>query len=114
MWAPTVLLAASTVATGFAINFLTTGTADWWWWVVLGAGSLGFIAGTVWTILALRDHGADEATPPAIQGDGVAQQTATDSGANISIVADNSSAAAWQMGEVHIGRPHKRGKREKS
>lgn len=112
--APTVLLAASTVATGFAINFLTTGTADWWWWVVLGAGSLCFVAGTVWTYLAMRERGSSDATRPDIQGSGVGQQTAMDSGTNISMIADNSSVAAWHIGEVNMGRPHKRGKRGKS
>jgi hypothetical protein len=112
VWAPATLTVVSTVAVGFAINFLTSGTANWWWWLILGVGAVAGIVGAVWTFLVQREHSGGAA--PSVQGGGVGQQTASGSGTNISINADNGSAAAWQMGEVNIGRPRRRGKRKES
>ena len=113
VWAPATLAVVSTVAVGFAINFLTTGTANWWWWLILGAGTVAGIVGAVLTTLwAKRERGSPAA--PTGRGGVVGQQTASGSGANISINADNHSAAAWQMGQVNIGRPRKGGKRKES
>jgi hypothetical protein len=113
VWAPATLTVVSTVAVGFAINFLSSGTADWWWWLVLGVGSVAGIVGLVLTTLwATSEHSARAASPA--HGSGVGQQTASGSGTNISINADNGSAAAYQMGAVNIGRPRRRAKRKES
>jgi hypothetical protein len=108
VWAPATLTVASTVPVGFAINFLTSGAADWWWWLVLGTGTIAGIVGAVWTFFAQKER-SGRAAPTGPGGGG--QQTASDSGTNISINADKGSAAAYQMGEVNIGRPRRRGKR---
>jgi hypothetical protein len=113
VWAPATLTVVSTVAAGFAINFLTSGTADWWWWIVLGVGTIAGILGLVLTTLWATRERSSRAAPTG-QGGGVGQQTASGSGTNISINADNGSAAAYQMGEVNIGRPRRRGRRNDS
>jgi hypothetical protein len=100
LWAPAGLFAASTVAVGFAINFLTAGKAGWWW-LVLAAGAPGLIVSAVWTYFAEKMRG-DESPSASTQ------QTASGRGTNISITADNGSAAAWQMGTVNLGRPRKK------
>ena len=90
---------------GFAINFLTAGKAGWWW-LVLAAGGLGLIVSAVWTYFA--EKGRSDKSPSASvsqQDAGVAQQTASGSGTNISINADNGSAAAWRIDTVNLGRP---------
>ena len=113
VWAPATLTVVSTAAVGFAINFLSSGTADWWWWLVLGVGSVAGIVGLVLTTLwATREPSAQAALPA--QGSGVGRRTASGCGTNISINADNGSAAAYQTGEVNIGRPRRRGKRKES
>ena len=113
VWAPATLAVVSTVAVGFAINFLTSGTADWWWWLILGVGAVAGIVGLVLTTLWAKRERSRRAAP-SVQGGVVGQQTASGSGTNISISADNGSAAAYQMGEVNIGRSRRRGKRKES
>ena len=53
VWAPATLTVASTVPVGFAINFLTSGAADWWW-LVLGTGTIAGIVGAVWAFFAQK------------------------------------------------------------
>lgn len=109
-WAPATLTVASTVPVGFAVNFLTSGAADWWW-LILVTGVIAGIVGAVWTFFAQKERSGEAA--PIVPGGG-GQQTASDSGTNISINADHGSAAAYQMGEVHIGQQRRRGKRKGS
>jgi hypothetical protein len=105
-WPAAVLAAVSTAALTFAITFLTDGKPGWWW-IVLVLGGMGMAGAAVWTYALQRDSGGD--APPssskqAVQQDaGVAQQSAAGSGMNVSINADNSSAAAWEMGTVNLG-----------
>jgi hypothetical protein len=113
VWAPATLTVVSSLAVGFAINFLTSGTADWWWWIALGVGAVAGIVGIVLTTVWAQKARSSPAAPTG-QGGVVGQQTASGSGTNISINADNGSAAAYQMGEVNIGRPRRRGKRKES
>ena len=113
VWAPGTLTVVSTVPVGFAINFLTSGAAEWWWWLVLGVGVVAGIVGGVLTTLGVKRERSSRACP-SVQGGAVGQQTASDSGTNISINAEHGSVAAYQMGEVHIGRPRRRGKRKES
>src|ERR1700687_3236253 len=111
VWAPAALTVASTVRVVFAINFLTSGAADWWW-LVLGTGTVAGIVGTVWAFFGQKET-SGRAAPVGSGGGG--QQTPSGSCTNISIHADNGSAAAYQIGEVHIGRrPRGRGKRQES
>jgi hypothetical protein len=112
VWAPAMLTVVSTVLVGFAINFLTSGAADWWW-LVLGVGVVAGIVGGVLTTLGVKRERNSPASP-SVQGGVVGQQTASDSGTNISINAENGSAAAYHMGEVHVGQQRRRGKRKGS
>jgi hypothetical protein len=80
---------------------------------VVAAATLGLIVSAVWTYHAEKSAG--DSTQPgsaALQGDVVGQQTASGGGSNISISADNNSAAAYQMGTVNIGRPRRSRKRD--
>jgi hypothetical protein len=109
-WPPAVLGAVSTAALTFAINFLTDGKPGWWW-IVLVAGCLGMAGAAVWSYVLQHDGGGDtlaSASQQVAQQDaGVAQQSATGSGTNVAINADNNSAVAWEMGTVNLGRePH--------
>ena len=77
VWAPATLTVVSTVVVGFAINFLTSGTADWWW-LILGVGTFAGIVGAVWTFVAQRERSAG--VTPTSQGGGVGQPTASGNG----------------------------------
>lgn len=112
VWAPAILTVISTVLVGFAINFLTSGAADWWW-LVLAVGVAAGIVGGVLTTLGVNRERSSRASPSA-QGGPVGQQTASDRGTNVSINADHGSAAAYHMGEVHVGQQRGHGKRKGS
>lgn len=112
VWVPATLVVVSTVPVGFAINFLTSGGADWWW-LVLGVGVVAGIVGGVLTTMGVKRERSSRASP-SVPGGAVGQQAASDKGTNISINADHGSAAAYHMGEVHVGQQRKRGKRKGS
>lgn len=105
-WPPAVLAAVSTVTVTFAINFLTAGKPGWWW-IVLVLGALGFAGAGVWGYVVQPNRGGDEpasrSEAVAQQDAGVAQQSATGNGTNVSINADNQSVAAWEIGSVNFG-----------
>jgi len=106
-WAAAGLSAASTVTVCFAVTFLAAEKTAWWW-LVLALGALGLTVGAVWFVRAQKEHAGRSASASVNQSDaGAAQQAASDSGTNISITADNGSVAAWQMGTVNLGGPHK-------
>jgi Na+/melibiose symporter-like transporter len=114
VWALATLTTVSAVAVAYSINKLTADPHEWWWWLVVGAASLvGVIAG-VWTTLGAMRGGRDTAVEARAQSDRLGSAATPATGATISITADNSSAAAWQMGDVTIGQPPKRGKRKRS
>lgn len=112
VWMPATLVVVSTVPVGFAVNFLTSGGADWWW-LVLGMGVVAGIVGGVLTARGVKPQRSSRASS-SVQGGVGGQQTASDGGANISINADHGSAAAYHMGEVHVGQQRRRGKRKGS
>lgn len=112
VWAPATLAVGSTVLVGFAINFLTSGAAGWWW-LVLGLGVVAGIVGGVLTTMGVKRERSNRASPSA-PGGVVAQQTASGEGANVSINADHGSAAAYHIGEVHVGETPRRRKRTDS
>lgn len=114
VWGRATLTTVSAVAVAYSINKLTADPHEWWWWLVLGVASLvGVIAG-VWTTLgAMRGVRNTAAGAPA-QSDRPGSATTPSTVPTISITADNSSAAAWQMGDVTVGQPPKRGKRKRS
>jgi hypothetical protein len=101
VWAPATLCAVSTVVVGYAVNILTAGNADWWWWLVVPVGTLGLTGGAVWTFYCRK-----RASPSApidtgdSAGQWAGQQAASAGGTNLSITAEDGSAAAWQMGTV--------------
>lgn len=106
-WPPAVMGATSTAVLTVSINFATDGKPGWWW-IVVGLGGLGMAGATVWAYALQRDGAGDapaatHSEQVAQQAAGVAQQSATGNGANVSIHADNNSAAAWEMGTVNIG-----------
>jgi len=109
-----MLTAASVVVVGFAINYLTNGDADWWWWLALGVGVVAGIVGGVLGILGLKSKRNDAVAGESVHGGAVGQQTASDQGTIISINADNGSAAAYHIDEVHIGKSSRRRKRNES
>ncbi|WP_273735411.1 hypothetical protein [Mycolicibacterium septicum] len=109
-----MLTAVSVVAVGFAVNYLTSGDADWWWWAVLGVGVVAGIVGGVLGILGLKRERNDGVAGESVHGGAVGQQTASDKGTNISINADNGSVAAYRIDEVHIGKSSRRRKRDES
>lgn len=111
VWAPATLTAASTVAVGFAVNLLTSGRTGWWW-LVLGTATIAGIVGAIWTFLAQKERG-ERVAPTGAVGSGL-KQTARGRGTNISINADNGSAAAYKIDEVNLGLPRRRGKRADS
>ncbi len=109
VWVLATLATVSAVAVAYSINKLTADPHEWWWWLVLGAASLmGVIAG-VWTTLGAVRKDRGTAAEAHAQSDGRGSAVPT-----ISITADNSSAAAWQMGDVTVGQPQERGKRNGS
>lgn len=105
-----MLAVVSAVALTFAGTFLTSGGTVWWEWLLLGAA---IVAGIASGVLVKRERDSRAATQ-AVRGGAVGQKTADDSGTNIMINADHGSAAAYHMGEVHIGETRKRGKRKGS
>lgn len=114
VWGLATLTTLSAVAAAYSINKLTADHHEWWWWLVLGAASLvGVIAG-VWTTLGAMRGGRDTAAEAPAERDGHGSAATPGTVPTISITADNGSAAAWQMGDVTIGRPPKRGKRKRS
>lgn len=112
VWAPATLTVVSTVVVGFAINFLTSGGPNWWW-LPLGVGVVAGVVGGVLTTLGLKGKRSSRPSP-SVLGGAAGQQTASDNGTNISINADHGSAAAYHIGEVHVGKSRRRGKREGS
>jgi hypothetical protein len=106
-WPPAALGAVSTVAGGFAINFLSEGKPGWWW-IVLVLSALGLAVSAVWSYALQLNRGGDDArshSASVAQGDaGVVQQSPVGDGANISITARDESVAAWQIGTVNHGR----------
>ena len=105
LWAPLTLTAVSTTVVAFATNLLTADKpAPWWWWLILGAGTLGVVAGGLWGYLlqSQADEPLGSAAPRVTQRDpGGPQQAAFGHGVNIS--AENNSAAAWHIGNVDMG-----------
>lgn len=97
-WAPAVLGVASTAAWTFAINFIGDGKPGWWW-IVLVLGVLGTAGSLVWTYIIQRSDAGGEGGDKS-----VAQQSAVGNTGDVSIRADNGSAAAWQMGTVNMGK----------
>ena len=112
MWvsASATLGVISAVALTFAGTFLTSGGAVWWEWLLLGVAILAGIASGV----QCKRERDSRAASQAVQGGAVGQQTASDKGTNISINADHGSAAAYHMGEVHVGQTRRRRKRKES
>lgn len=112
MWvsASATLGVISAVALTFAGTFLTSGGAVWWEWLLLGVAIMAGIASGV----QFKRERDSRAASQTVQGGAVGQQTASDKGTNISINADHGSAAAYHMGEVHIGQTRKRRKRKES
>lgn len=110
VWAAATLAVVSAVALTFAGTFLASGGAVWWEWLLLG---VAIVAGIASGVLVKRERDSRAATE-AVFGGTVGQQTVSGEGANISISADHGSAAAYHMGEVHIGETRKRGKRKGS
>ena len=112
MWvsASATLGVISAVALTFAGVFLTSGGAVWWEWLLLG---VAIVAGMASGVLVKKERDS-RAASQAVQGGAVGQQTASGEGANITINADHGSAAAYHMGEVHVGETRKRGKRKGS
>ncbi|KAA1246420.1 hypothetical protein F0Q45_23315 [Mycobacterium simiae] len=108
VWASATLGVVSAVAVAFAGVFLTRDGTVWWEWVVLG---VGIVAGIASGVLIKRDS---RAASQVMEGGAVGQQTASDKGTNISINADHGSAAAYHMGEVHVGQQRRRRKRKGS
>jgi hypothetical protein len=100
----------SAVGLTFAGAFLTSGGTVWWEWLLLG---VAIVAGIASGVLVKRERDS-RAASQAVRGGAVGQQTASGEGANISINADHGSAAAYHMGEVHIGESRRRGKRKES
>lgn len=113
VWAPATLAVVSSVVVGFSINFITSDAADWWWWLILALGVVGGIGAGVLSALGLKRVRSSAAAPLA-QVNPVAVQAASNQGTNISINADRGSAAAYQMGEVHIGQTRNREERKES
>ncbi|OHU79014.1 hypothetical protein BKG84_12075 [Mycobacteroides chelonae] len=112
MWvsASATLGVISAVALTFAGTFLTSGGAVWWEWLLLG---VAIVAGMASGVQFKRERDS-RAARQAVQGGVVGQQTASNAGANITINADHSSAAAYHMGEVHVGQTRRRRKRKES
>ncbi len=114
VWVLGTLTTVSAVTVAFSINKLTADPHEWWWWLVLGAASLvGVIAGVLTTLGAMRG-GLDMAAEPPTQSGEHGSAATPGTVPTISITADNSSAAAWQIGDVTIGQPPKRGKPRRS
>lgn len=110
VWAAATLAVVSAVALTFAGTFLTSGGAVWWEWLLL---TVAVVAGIAGGVLVKRERDSRIA-PQAVRGGDVGQQSASGEGSNITISADHGSAAAYHMGEVHIGETSKRRKRKGS
>ncbi|WP_006242239.1 hypothetical protein [Mycolicibacterium tusciae] len=110
VWASATLAVVSAVGLTFAGAFLTSSGTVWWEWLLLG---VAIVAGIASGVLVKRERDS-RAASQAVRGGAVGQQTASGEGANISINADHGSAAAYHMGEVHIGESRRRGKRKES
>lgn len=110
VWASAIVAVVSAVALTFAGTFLASGGAVWWEWLLLG---VAIVAGIASGVLVKRKRDS-RAASQAAQGGVVGQQTASGAGANISINADHGSAAAYHMGEVHVGQTRRRRKRKES
>lgn len=98
------------MALTFASTFLASGAAAWWGWLLLG---MAIVAGIASGVLIKRERDSPAVIQP-VQGGAGEQQIASGQGAKISINADRGSAAAFHMGEVHIGERRYRGKRKES
>lgn len=107
VWVASILAVVSAVALTFAGTFLASGSAAWWEWLLLG---LAIVAGVASGVLVKQERDTRRARE-AVRG-GVLGVQHSHEGANISINADHGSAAAYHMGEVHIGETRKRGKRK--
>jgi hypothetical protein len=112
VWPPATLVVVSGAVEAYAINMLTNGGAARWWWLVVAVAAVGLIVGGVWGYHTEKHADASASEPAAPQSGAVGQQTASGGGSNISISADNNSAAAYQMGTVNVGRPRRSRKRD--
>ena len=110
VWASATLAVLSAVALTFAGTFLTSDGAVWWEWLLLGVAIVAGIASGV----QFKRERDSRAANQAVQGGAVGHQTASGAGANITINADHGSAAAYHMGEVHVGQTRRRRKRNES
>jgi hypothetical protein len=109
LWAPATLTAVSTIGGGIAAIYATGDHAKWWWWLVVAAAVLGLVGGAIWTYVAEKHHRDRPQSTTAIQQGGAeVQQAAADDATNVSIKADDGSAAAWNMGDVNLGQPQKK------
>jgi hypothetical protein len=109
LWAPATLSAVSTLVGSYAINILTAGDAKWWWWLVAVASGIGLIGGAIWWYAAEKGHRSHaESATPVQQSNASVQQSASGKATNVSINAEDGSAAALQMGDVSMGRPRKK------
>jgi hypothetical protein len=109
VWASATLAVISAVGLTFAGVYLTSGGTVWWEWLLL---AIAIAAGISSGVLAKQER--DARASQVIHGGAVGQQTASGEGTNITITADRGSAAAYQMGEVHLGSMRRRGKRKGS
>jgi hypothetical protein len=101
-WPPATLGALSTVAAGFAINFLTDGKT-WWWGTVVGLAVIGLVGAAVWSNRISGAGAAGDVTPPPPPAPHGAQRSQIGDDAVISMRADHGSTAAWQIGTVNMG-----------
>jgi hypothetical protein len=107
--APATVTAVSTIGGGIAGIYATADHAKRWWWLVVAACVLGLVGGAIWTYVADKRHRNGPRSTTAIQqGRASVQQAAADDATNISIKADDGSAAAWNMGDVNLGQPPKK------
>lgn len=109
LWLPATVSALSTIGGGIASIYATADHAKWWWWLVVAACVLGLVGGLLWTYVAEKRHrDRPRSTTAMQQGGAEVQQAAADDGTNVSIKADDGSAAAWTMGDVTLGQPQKK------
>jgi hypothetical protein len=104
--APAALGSVATAVMTVAINFATSGKPGWWW-IVVAFGCVG-LAASVWWGYGIQQNGSGQSAPRteavAQQDAGVAQQSATGHGTNISVNADRGSAAAYRIDTVNLQR----------
>jgi hypothetical protein len=109
LWPPATLTAVSTIVVCIATGLVTNGHARWWWWLVIAASGIGLVGGAVWTYIAQKGHRNQPQSPPAIQqNEASVQQAEFGHAANVSIKADDGSAAALNMRDVNLGQPRKK------